>query len=59
MIPIFAVLGTQDVRQLHELLARSNPEVDMPLKGSSPLSQALMVALMHRVRLFCGWVIDY
>ena len=47
-----AVLGTQDNRQLRELLARSNPEVIMPLKGQSPLSQAVILTLVHRVRLF-------
>lgn len=30
------MLGTQDLRQLRELLARSNPEVVMPLKEQSP-----------------------
>lgn len=44
-----AVLGTQDVRQLRELLARSNPEVVMPLNGPSPLSQAVILTLVHRV----------
>ncbi|SRR6266404_2696408 len=44
-----AVLGTQDIRQLRELLARSNPEVIMPLKGSPPLSQAVILTLVHRV----------
>src|ERR1700727_1670448 len=29
-----AVLGTQDPRQLRELLSRSNPEIVLPLKGS-------------------------
>lgn len=45
-----AVLGSQDIRQLRELLARSNPEVVMPLNGPSPLSQAVMLTLVHRVR---------
>ena len=44
-----AVLGTQDPRQLRELLSRSNPEVVMPLKGPSPLSQAVVLTLLHRV----------
>jgi hypothetical protein len=47
-----AVLGTQDLRPLRELLARSNPEIVMPLKGPSPLSQAVILTLVHRVRLF-------
>ena len=46
-----AVLGTQDLRQLRELLARSNPEAIMPLKGNPPLSQAVILTLVHRVRL--------
>ena len=45
------VLGTQDTRQLRELLGRSSPEVIMPLKGQSPLSQAVILTLVHRVRL--------
>lgn len=44
-----AVLGSQDTRQLRELLARSNPELIMPLNGPSPLSQAVMLTLVHRV----------
>jgi hypothetical protein len=47
-----AVLGTQDTRQLRELLSRSNPEVIMPLKGQPPLSQAVILTLVHRVRPF-------
>ena len=46
------VLGTQDIRQLRELLARSNPEGVMPLKGQPPLSQAVILTLVHRVRFF-------
>ncbi|KZT69035.1 hypothetical protein DAEQUDRAFT_757242 [Daedalea quercina L-15889] len=49
-----AVLGTQDVRQLRELLARSNPEVVMPLKGSGPLSQAVVLTLVHRLSSIVG-----
>jgi len=44
-----SVLGTQDLRQLRELLARSNPEVIMPLKGQPPLSQAVILTLVHRL----------
>jgi len=43
------VLATQDTRQLRELLARSNPEVVMPLKGQPPLSQAVILTLVHRL----------
>ncbi|PIL23859.1 hypothetical protein GSI_13610 [Ganoderma sinense ZZ0214-1] len=49
-----AVLGTQDIRQLRELLARSNPEVVMPLNGPSPLSQAVMLTLVHRLSTIIG-----
>jgi hypothetical protein len=44
-----AVLGTQDPQQLRELLARSNPEVVMPLTGNGPLSQAVVLTLVHRL----------
>lgn len=47
-----AVLGTQDLKQLRELLARSNPEVIMPTSGAGPLSQAVILTLVHRVRIF-------
>lgn len=45
-----AVLGSQDSRQLRELLARSNPDLVMPLNGNTPLSQAVVLTLVHRVR---------
>ena len=44
-----AVLGSQDSRQLRELLGRSNPEIVMPLNGPGPLSQAVVLTLLHRV----------
>lgn len=44
-----AVLGKQDLRQLRELLARSNPEVIMPLNGQPRLSQAVILTLVHRL----------
>ena len=44
-----AVLGSQDSRQLRELLARSNPDLVMPLNGGGPLSQAVLLTLVHRV----------
>jgi hypothetical protein len=47
-----AVLGSQDSRQLRELLARSNPEIVMPSSGSGPLSQAVVLTLVHRVSIF-------
>ena len=46
-----SVLGNQDLRQLRELLARSNPEVILPSSGKGPLSQAVVLTLIHRVRL--------
>lgn len=46
-----AVLGTQDPKQLRELLARSNPEIVMPLNAPGPLSQAVILTLLHRVRV--------
>lgn len=47
-----AVLGTQDMKQLRELLARSTPDVIMPTSGTGPLSQAVILTLVHRVSLF-------
>ncbi|KAI0670515.1 hypothetical protein C8Q78DRAFT_975321 [Trametes maxima] len=49
-----SVLGSQDTRQLRELLARSNPEIVMPLNGPSPLSQAVMLTLVHRLSTIIG-----
>ena len=46
-----AVLGSQDLKQLRELLARSNPEVIMPTNGPGPLSQAVVLTLVHRVSI--------
>src|ERR1700722_11916878 len=48
-----AVLGTQDPRQLRDLLVRSNPEVIMPMNGPGPLSKAVILTLLHRVRFDC------
>jgi hypothetical protein len=53
------VLGTQDPRQLRELLARSNPEIVMPLNAHGPLSQAVVLTLIHRVRLVNFCVLRY
>ncbi|KAH7889916.1 hypothetical protein F5I97DRAFT_1998295 [Phlebopus sp. FC_14] len=49
-----AVLGTQDPKQLRELLARSNPELVMPLNGQGPLSQAVILTLLHRLAAIVG-----
>ena len=47
-----AVLGSQDARQLRELLARSSPDIVLPLNGPGPLSQAVVLTLVHRVSTF-------
>ncbi|RPD65999.1 hypothetical protein L226DRAFT_550158 [Lentinus tigrinus ALCF2SS1-7] len=49
-----AVLGSQDIRQLRELLSRSNPEIVMPLNAPTPLSQAVMLTLVHRLSTIIG-----
>ncbi|KAF9239664.1 hypothetical protein BU15DRAFT_87964 [Melanogaster broomeanus] len=49
-----SVLGTQDPKQLRELLARSNPEIVMPLNGPGPLSQAVILTLLHRLAAIVG-----
>lgn len=43
------ILASQDMRQLQELLARSNPEVILPSNGKAPLSQAVILTLVHKV----------
>lgn len=52
-----AVLGTQDMKQLRELLARSTPDVIMPTSGTGPLSQAVILTLVHRVSHLCSFVL--
>ncbi|KAI0093935.1 hypothetical protein BDY19DRAFT_881333 [Irpex rosettiformis] len=49
-----AVLGSQDSRQLRELLARSNPDTIMPMSGGGPLSQAVVLTLVHRLSAMVG-----
>ncbi|KAG6331224.1 hypothetical protein ID866_7865 [Astraeus odoratus] len=49
-----SVLSTQDPKQLRELLARSNPEIVMPLNGPGPLSQAVILTLLHRLAAIVG-----
>jgi len=49
-----AVLGKQDSRQLRDLLSRSNPDVVMPLNESGPLSQAVVLTLVHRLSAAIG-----
>ncbi|KAG9318257.1 hypothetical protein JVU11DRAFT_339 [Chiua virens] len=49
-----AILGTQDPKQLRELLARSNPDIVMPLNAPGPLSQAVILTLLHRLAGIVG-----
>ena len=49
-----AVLGTQDLGQLRGLLTRSDPEVVMPLNATPPLSQAVILTLIHRLAVAVG-----
>lgn len=49
-----AVLSSQDLRQLRDLLGRSNPEVVMPLNSAPPLSQAVILTLVHRLAAAVG-----
>jgi len=48
-VTYLTVLYTQDLGQLRELLARSTPEVVMPLLSTPPLSQAVILTLLHRL----------
>ena len=48
------MLGAQDLGQLRELLARSIPEVVMPLDSTPPLSQAVILVLVHRLAAAIG-----
>ena len=43
------VLRSQDVKELRDLLSVSNPDVIMPTSGVGPLSQAVILTLVHRV----------
>ena len=43
------VLSANNWRQLRELLARSNPEVVMPLSSTPPLSQVVILTLVWRL----------
>ena len=44
----------QDLGQLRELLARSDPEVIMPLSSTPPLSQTVILTLLHRLAAVLG-----
>ncbi|THV07877.1 hypothetical protein K435DRAFT_772233 [Dendrothele bispora CBS 962.96] len=49
-----SVLHTQDISKLRELLARTNPEVIMPLNGQPLVSQAVILTLVHRLSAAVG-----
>ncbi|KAF8522117.1 hypothetical protein BU17DRAFT_87217 [Hysterangium stoloniferum] len=44
-----SILGSQDLRQLRDLLSRSKAEVVLPAGGKGPLSQAVVLTLVHRL----------
>ncbi|TFK25084.1 hypothetical protein FA15DRAFT_668959 [Coprinopsis marcescibilis] len=48
------VLHTQDPNKLKDLLAHSNPDLIMPLNGSSLVSQAVILTLVHRLSSVVG-----
>ncbi|KAF9001924.1 hypothetical protein BDQ17DRAFT_1357730 [Cyathus striatus] len=48
------VLHTQDAGKLRDLLSRTNPELVMPLNGSSLVSQAVILTLLHRLSAVVG-----
>lgn len=50
-----AVLTAQDSRQLQDLLSRSNPDTVMPMNARPPLSQAVLLTLLHRVSSIHHW----
>ncbi|KAJ7090254.1 hypothetical protein B0H15DRAFT_255005 [Mycena belliarum] len=43
------VLHTQDLSKLRDLLARTNPELILPLNGPALVSQAVVLTLVHRL----------
>jgi len=50
-------LGYQDAKELRDLLSRCGPDLIMPTGGqTSPLSQAVILTLIHRVS-FCSIVV--
>lgn len=46
------ILNTQNPRQIRETLARSNPDILLPLAKISPLSQTIILGLIHRVSVY-------
>ncbi|KAF5373132.1 hypothetical protein D9758_001691 [Tetrapyrgos nigripes] len=49
-----SVLHTQDISKLRELLARTNPELIMPLNSQPLVSQAVILTLVHRLSAAVG-----
>ncbi|KAF9072939.1 hypothetical protein BDP27DRAFT_1360693 [Rhodocollybia butyracea] len=49
-----SVLHTQDSNKLRELLATTDPEAIMPLNGTSLVSQAVILTLVHRLASIVG-----
>ncbi|KAK7440206.1 hypothetical protein VKT23_017148 [Stygiomarasmius scandens] len=49
-----SVLHTQDISKLRELLARTNPELIMPVNGQPLVSQAVILTLVHRLSAAVG-----
>jgi hypothetical protein len=45
------VLTSQDVGKLRDLLARTNPEIVLPLNSAPLVSQAVILTLVHRVHI--------
>jgi hypothetical protein len=46
------VLHQENLQQLQDLLSRSDPDAVMPLNAHVPLSQAVVLTLIHRVRTY-------
>ncbi|TFK42749.1 hypothetical protein BDQ12DRAFT_676749 [Crucibulum laeve] len=48
------VLHSQDSSKLRDLLSRTNPDLVMPLNGTSLVSQAVILTLLHRLSAVVG-----
>jgi hypothetical protein len=46
-----SVLHTDDPNKLRDLLSRTNPELVMPMHGTSLVSQAVVLTLIHRLSI--------
>ncbi len=51
------VLTSQDVGKLRDLLARTNPEIVLPLNSAPLVSQAVILTLVHRVRINYSYLV--